>query len=331
MWLISMDEYKRLTDKPQLQPTTAQLTGVSAPIKCHGSVHVEIVYKTTRYRVRVYVADVTNNLLGRGAAQQMNLVKLNLSEVLQPFSKLKGPLTHITLQEDSTPYSVRALRRVPFPLMQPLKEMLEKMEAMDIIVKQTEPTDWCAPIVVATKKTSGIRVCVDLRRLNRSVKHERYVIPTFADIATKMKDCKVFSKLDAKSGYPSSTPIGRGKFNTNNIHNAIRTFPVSSPAIRHHQCERNLPATYERAARRTRRRGSDARRRHHRWSESRGTWPAIEWGTRHIEKRRTGTEQIEVSAEGPPDRIYRLCVQWRWNRCGSREGFGHCENEGTDR
>ena len=74
-------------------------------------------------------------LLGRGAAQQMKLVKLNLSEVLQPFSKLKGPLTHITLQEDSTPYSVRAPRHVPFPLMQPLKEMLEKMEAMDIIVK----------------------------------------------------------------------------------------------------------------------------------------------------------------------------------------------------
>ena len=92
--VISMDECKCLTDKPQLQLTTAQLTGVSAPIKCHGSLHVEIVYKTTRYRVHVYVADVTNNLLGRGAAQQMNLVKLDLSEVLQPFSKLKGPLTH---------------------------------------------------------------------------------------------------------------------------------------------------------------------------------------------------------------------------------------------
>ena len=30
--VISMDEYKCLTDKPQLQPSTAQLTGVSAPI-----------------------------------------------------------------------------------------------------------------------------------------------------------------------------------------------------------------------------------------------------------------------------------------------------------
>ena len=170
-------------------------------IKCHESFHVEIMYKTTRYHVRVYVADVTNNLLGHGAAQQMNLVKLNLSEVLQPFSKLKGPLTHITLQEDSTPYSVRAPQRVPFPLMEPLKEMLEKMEAMDIIVKQTEPTDWCAPIVVASKKTSEICVCVDLCHLNCSVKHERYVIPTFTDIAPKLKDCKIFSKLDAKSGY----------------------------------------------------------------------------------------------------------------------------------
>ena len=258
--VISTDEYKRLTDKPQLQPTTAQLTGVSAPIKYHGLVHVEIVYKTTRYRVRVYVADVTNNLLGRGAAQQMNLVKMNLSEVLQPFSKLKGPLTHITLQEDSTPYSVRAPRRVPFPLMQPLKEMLEKMEAMDIIVKQTEPTDWCGPIVVATKKTSGIRVCVDLKPLckARAVRHTN--VRRHRDENERLQGIQ----------WLSSTPIGRGKFTTDNIHNAIRTFPVLSPAIQHHQCERNLPATYERAARRTRRHGSDARR-HHRWSESRGT------------------------------------------------------------
>ena len=42
---------------------------------------------------------------------------------------------------------------------------------------------------------------MDLCRLNRSDKREWYVIPKFADIATKMKDCKVFSTLDAKSGY----------------------------------------------------------------------------------------------------------------------------------
>ena len=70
-----------------------------------------------------------------------------------------------------------------------------------VIAKIKEPTDWCSPIVVTLKKNGSVRICVDLRQLNRAVKRERYMLPTIEDVTSKLQGCKVFSTLDATSGY----------------------------------------------------------------------------------------------------------------------------------
>ena len=45
---------------------------------------------------------------------------------------------------------------------------LDLLHQQNIIASVTEPTDWCAPIVVTPKKNSdSIRMCVDLSHLNR--------------------------------------------------------------------------------------------------------------------------------------------------------------------
>ena len=53
----------------------------------------------------------------------------------------------------------------------------------------TEPTDWCAPMVPVMKKGGGVRICVDLKKLNRAVKRERkrYMLPTLEDVIHKLK------------------------------------------------------------------------------------------------------------------------------------------------
>ena len=110
-----------------------------------------------------------------------------------------------------------------------MSKVTAKLKALveaDIIEPVTEPTEWCAPIVVAPKRNrQDIRICVNLRKLNPAVKREKYVLPTFEDISSKLQGCKVFSKLDAKDAYhqlplhPESrrlttfiTPIGRFSF-----------------------------------------------------------------------------------------------------------------------
>ena len=107
----------------------------------------------------------------------------------------------IRLREGATPYHVRVARRVPLPLMSSVVEELQRMEKADVIQKITEPTDWCSPLVVTRKKSGGVRLCVDLRALNKAVQRERYTIPTIEDIKVKLAGGCIFSSLDAASGY----------------------------------------------------------------------------------------------------------------------------------
>lgn len=47
-------------------------------------------------------------------------------------------------------------------------EELQRMENNSVIQQVTKPTKWCAPMV--RKKTAKARICVDLMKLNKSVK-----------------------------------------------------------------------------------------------------------------------------------------------------------------
>ena len=117
---------------------------------------------------------------------------------------MPGEEFHIQLEEDALPFCVKTPRTIPYAYRDKLKSELDKMVANGVIVPVTEPTPWCAPIVVAPKKDSDdIRLCVDLSKLNKFVKRERYQSPTpheaVADIASSQ--ARVFTKLDALSGY----------------------------------------------------------------------------------------------------------------------------------
>ena len=39
------------------------------------------------------------------------------------------------------------------------------MEQMGVVSKVSEPTEWCAGMVVVPKESGKVRVCVDLRKL----------------------------------------------------------------------------------------------------------------------------------------------------------------------
>ena len=67
------------------------------------------------------------------------------------------------------------LRRVPFPQRKQVQEELARM--LVVISKVSDPTPWCAGIVVVKKKTGAVRICVDLKPLNESVLREVHPIP----------------------------------------------------------------------------------------------------------------------------------------------------------
>ncbi|KAL7872233.1 hypothetical protein SRHO_G00072160 [Serrasalmus rhombeus] len=98
---------------------------------------------------------------------------------------------------------------------------------MGVITKVAKPTPWCAGLVVAPKTQPGkIRLCVDLIHLNKWVRRERHILPAVDHTLAMLAGAKVFTKLDATSGFwqiPLSeessllttfiTPFGRYAFN----------------------------------------------------------------------------------------------------------------------
>lgn len=59
---------------------------------------------------------------------------------------------------------------MPFHYRKEVNRVLDEMFHKGIISPVTEPTEWVAPLVVAQKPNGrGLRLCVDLTKLNRYV------------------------------------------------------------------------------------------------------------------------------------------------------------------
>ena len=78
---------------------------------------------------------------------------------------------------------------MPLPLIEKVKDEIERMASAGVIEAVDEPTDWCAPIVVVPKQSGDVRIYVDLTKLNEAVRRENYIIPkvesTLGSIASK--------------------------------------------------------------------------------------------------------------------------------------------------
>lgn len=70
-----------------------------------------------------------------------------------------------------------------------------------IIRKLDEPMDLVSPLIIVRKKDGNLLVCMDPRRINASLNREHYPIPRREDIEAELTGAKVFSRLDASSGF----------------------------------------------------------------------------------------------------------------------------------
>nr|XP_037276019.1 uncharacterized protein K02A2.6-like [Rhipicephalus microplus] len=130
----------------------------------------------------------------------------------------------MVLREDAVPV-VQPARRVPIALKGRLRQELQRIEKASIIVKVDEPTDWVNPLVVVHKKDGTLRICMDPRAVNRSIKREHYPMPSREDIESELAGAQYFSQLNANAGFHQipldeatsrictfATPFGRYRF-----------------------------------------------------------------------------------------------------------------------
>ena len=62
-------------------------------------------------------------------------------------------------------------------------------------------SEWAAPVLFAPKKDGRLRFCIDYRRLNTITVKDSYPIPRMDECIDSLGDAKVFTTLDAYSGY----------------------------------------------------------------------------------------------------------------------------------
>ncbi|XP_055597689.1 uncharacterized protein K02A2.6-like [Uranotaenia lowii] len=93
------------------------------------------------------------------------------------------------------------LRRLPFATLTRVEEKLNELLNKDIIEKVTGPSRWVSPMVVVVKDNGDIRLCLDMRQLNKAVIRETHPLPTIEDIRWKLNGAVFFTRLDIKDAF----------------------------------------------------------------------------------------------------------------------------------
>ncbi|XP_046857922.1 uncharacterized protein K02A2.6-like [Xenia sp. Carnegie-2017] len=106
----------------------------------------------------------------------------------------------IPIRDDAIPCK-DAPRSVPESQREPLRKELRRIQDIGVIEKVDGPTDWVSSIVVVPKPNGDVRICLDPKRLNDAIKREHHYIQKLEDVLPQLSNAKVFSKLDARSGY----------------------------------------------------------------------------------------------------------------------------------
>lgn len=180
--------FSGLLQRPRLIRSRPTVYSPGGKVQCAGKFLANMVYKGQNYQywITVIKGQYASNLLGKAVAKCMGLVtRVNginsdlTGDVFAEIGLLNCESVKIELTDDAVPYSVNMPHRVPFPLLPKVEKELKPMLSLDIIEEVTTPTDWCAPMVLAPKRNKDeVRVCVDLKRLNKGVKRECYILPT---------------------------------------------------------------------------------------------------------------------------------------------------------
>ena len=236
--VISEDDFHLHFSGKTLRKFRSQLYGPGRMrIQVIGTFHCQLRYKDHAYECEIFVIKGPQiPLLGRPAIAALNIFQFigsldvkgledQFPDIFKGIGVMHGEY-EIKLKPNAEPHAIQSPRRVPFHLMDKVKEELKKLEVLGVIQKVTEPTDWVAGMVVVPKPNGDVRICVDYNHLNQNIRRERLMLPSVTELLLGIRGAKYFTKLDCRSGYyqcrlkPSCaklttfiTPFGRFFFN----------------------------------------------------------------------------------------------------------------------
>ncbi|GFN81343.1 transposon ty3-i Gag-Pol polyprotein [Plakobranchus ocellatus] len=196
-----------------VRPSGAKLIGYSGePIKHNRTVLFEC--GKARIPQKFFIVDTDGpNILGLQGCRALDLIKINCNiQHVKPINSVQDLQSsyptqfdqidnfegtfHIKIEKDASPV-VQPPRKYPVNILKELEGELKRMEELQVIRKENEPTDWVNSIAFSRKANGKLRICLDPKDLNKVIKRTHHKIPTLEEIAHKFNGAKYFSKLDA--------------------------------------------------------------------------------------------------------------------------------------
>ncbi|XP_043212789.1 uncharacterized protein K02A2.6-like [Amphibalanus amphitrite] len=111
---------------------------------------------------------------------------------------VRGYQHRIVLRPDAVPVRHK-LRRLPYAVREEVSRELDRLQEEGVI-EPVEVSDWVHPMVVSRKRNGKLRICVDLRDLNRQVIAEVHPLPTAEELQDQLKG-NIFTVIDLQSAY----------------------------------------------------------------------------------------------------------------------------------
>jgi hypothetical protein len=223
--------FKQLKTTKQLQQTTKTIhaygSATALPIK--GVCHLQLSADTRVTSAPFYVMQGDGiTIVGRKTAFELTLLQINkpgrqpqgetsahteltdnssTDEIVKAHSHLfkglgfvKGVEVKVQMREDAVPVC-HPPSRVPIHLKDAVVKELQSLIKMGVIERVTGPSRWVSRMVTVPKASGDVRICQDLRDVNKFVVPEKQPIPTLEDVTEDMAGSKVFSELDVLKAF----------------------------------------------------------------------------------------------------------------------------------
>ena len=121
------------------------------------------------------------------------------AELFQGVGLLQGEV-HLETDPSVTPVQLPP-RRLPVPIRDEVKRELDAMCRDGIIEPVTGPSTWISALLVVRKPNGKVRICIDPKPLNKSLRRCNYMMGTIDDVLPRLAKAKVFSTLDVRNGF----------------------------------------------------------------------------------------------------------------------------------
>ena len=152
----------------------------------------------------VYLEQLDLGEISTWSVEQQQAARKLLCDYSETFSKNYldlgkcNILKHVSQLTDHQPFKER-YRRIPPHLFEEVKQHLQEMVEVGAIRRSF--SQWASVVVLVRKKDGGLRLCIDLRKLNNRTVKDGYALPRIDDTLDCLHGAKWFSTLDLKSGY----------------------------------------------------------------------------------------------------------------------------------